>query len=207
VLSAADSDGRPLLLLSQLAEHTKNIEADDRVSLLFDGTQGLVDPLTGPRATVQGRIARTDERRDRARYLARHPSAEQYADFGDFAFYVVEPTRVHLVAGFGRIIWIDGGSWPYDRHDAEALSAHEAAIVDHMNTDHADTLALYATALLGQVAGPWRMIGIDPEGIDLGLNGRPARLAFDTPVADPQTARKALVKLAGIARERTNAAQ
>lgn len=202
VLSAADSDGRPLLLLSELAEHTKNIEADDRVSLLFDGTQGLADPLTGPRATVQGRITRTEAPRRRARYLARHPSAARYADFGDFAFYVVDPIRVHLVAGFGRITWIEGDSWLYDRNAAEALASHEAGIVDHMNTDHADAIALYATALLGLPAGDWRMAGIDPDGIDLALDGRLARLPFDESVEDPQAARTALVRMAQAARRR-----
>ncbi|HUN51591.1 MAG TPA: pyridoxamine 5'-phosphate oxidase family protein, partial [Candidatus Sulfotelmatobacter sp.] len=105
VLTACDHDGSPLLLISGLAEHTKNITADPRVSLLFDGTAGLADRLTGARATVLGRAERSQEPHHRERFLARHPSAAMYAGFGDFAFYRVSIARTHLVAGFGRIHW------------------------------------------------------------------------------------------------------
>jgi putative heme iron utilization protein len=108
VLVATDHDGVPLLLLSDLAEHSANIAADDRVSLLIDGTAGLDDPLTGPRLTVVGRATRSDHAGHRERYLARHESAAQYADFGDFAFYRIAMESGHLVAGFGRIDWIAG---------------------------------------------------------------------------------------------------
>ena len=89
VLTACDHDASPLLLISALAEHTKNITADPRVSLLFDGTSGLADRLTGARATVLGRAERSQEPRHRDRFLARHASAALYAGFGDFAFYRV----------------------------------------------------------------------------------------------------------------------
>ncbi len=103
VLVAADQDGSPILLLSDLAEHSRNLAADDRASLLFDGTAGLEDRLTGPRLTVLGRAIASDAPSHRARFLARHPGAAQYADFGDFRFYRVAVERAHLVAGFGRI--------------------------------------------------------------------------------------------------------
>ena len=110
VLIADDEDGSPILLLSDLAGHSRNLAADDRASLLFDGTAGLEDRLTGPRLTVLGRAARSADPDHRARYLARHPSAERYADFGDFAFYRVAPESGHLVAGFGRIHAIAGAA-------------------------------------------------------------------------------------------------
>jgi hypothetical protein len=108
VLVAGDADGAPILLLSDLSEHARNIAADPRVSLLIDGTAGLKDPLTGPRATILGRAVRADDARRKARFLARHPRAKVYAGFKDFHLYRVEPARVHFVAGFGRIFWIDG---------------------------------------------------------------------------------------------------
>jgi hypothetical protein len=108
VLVATDDQGEPILLLSDLAEHSRNIAADDRVSLLIDGTAGHDDPLTGPRLTLQGRAARRDDGRFREVYLGRHASAAQYADFGDFAFYGIAVERAHLVAGFGRIDWVSG---------------------------------------------------------------------------------------------------
>lgn len=200
VLSAADHDSAPLLMLSSLAEHSRNIAADDRVSLLFDGTAGLDDPLTGARVTVLGRAVKSDEPRHRARFLARHPSAAQYADFGDFATYAVRPERAHLVAGFGRITWIRATDLLLDGARHQALIEAESDIVQHMNADHADAVALYATALLGRAGGRWTMTGIDPEGCDLRRDGELARLDFDAPIETPQAARKVLVDLVGKAR-------
>ena len=107
VLAALDADGTPLLLISDLAEHAKNIARGPRVSLLFDGTAGLADPLTGPRVTVLGEARQSDDPARLKRFLARHPSAELYAGFADFHLYRVEVARAHLVAGFGRIHWIE----------------------------------------------------------------------------------------------------
>lgn len=104
---AVDHDLSPLLLLSDLADHTRNIAADQRVSLLFDGTTTAGVRLAAARASVQGRAAPVVDERLRARYLARHPDARHYAGFGDFRLYRVTVLRVHLVAGFGRIRWLD----------------------------------------------------------------------------------------------------
>ena len=107
VLIAFDADGSPLLLLSRLAQHTKNLLADPRVSLLFDGTAGLADPLTGPRLTVLGQIVLCPDPVCLERYLARHPSTQAYAGFSDFDLYKVAIQRGHYVAGFGRIHWVE----------------------------------------------------------------------------------------------------
>ena len=106
VLAALDHDGTPLLLISDLSEHAKNIKREPRVSLLFDGTQGLDDPLTGPRVTVLGEARVSAEKHLMQRFLARHPAAELYAGFADFHLYRIAVARAHLVAGFGRIHWI-----------------------------------------------------------------------------------------------------
>jgi putative heme iron utilization protein len=103
---AARSDGAPTLLLSKLAEHTQNALGDPRASLLFDGTQGLPRPLTGPRVTLQGSLVKTTDQLARDRYLAKHPEAFGYVGFPDFAFYVLVPVSAHLVAGFGAIHWL-----------------------------------------------------------------------------------------------------
>jgi heme iron utilization protein len=197
---ATDHDGAPLLLLSDLAEHVKNLQEDDRASLLFDATGELDDPLAGERVTLLGRLARTTAPGHRARYLARHPAAAMYADFRDFAFYRMQVERAHLVAGFGRIHWIDGAaalSTP-----RPALAEAEAGILGHMNQDHRDVVQLYGSQLLGLDGDSWIMTGIDPEGCDLRLDHRTARLQFDEPVADPKTARAVLVRLAKRARDR-----
>ena len=103
---ATSSDGSPTLLLSTLAEHTQNALVDSRASVLFDGTQGLPRPLTGPRVTLQGSLIETTDQQVRDRYLAKHPEASEYVGFSDFSFYVLNPVNVHLVAGFGAIHWL-----------------------------------------------------------------------------------------------------
>ncbi|MBY0318331.1 MAG: DUF2470 domain-containing protein [Reyranella sp.] len=198
VLAAVDHDLSPILLLSDLAEHTKAIAADDRVSLLFDGTQGLDQPLTGPRVTLVGRAARSDDARLARRFLARHPDAEMYAGFKDFHFYRVAVARAHLVAGFGKIRWLSAAE--LNAVAADGLADAEAGIVSHMNDDHADAVQLYAGKLLGLAGSDWKMTGIDAEGIDLRQSGQVARLAFDVPLAAASEARKVLVSLVGRAR-------
>ncbi len=106
VLVAEDEDGSPILLLSDLAEHAKNLKRDARASLLIDGTAGSADALAGPRVTLLGSMERVSDQRLKSRFLARHPEAAVYAGFGDFACYRMKLARAHLVEGFGRIEWI-----------------------------------------------------------------------------------------------------
>src|SRR5436190_18246029 len=195
VATACDMDASPILLLSDLAQHTKNLAAGPFVSLLFEDVAGHPDPLAGPRLTLLGRAERRDDPRALARFTARHPSAAPYAGFADFNLYRVEIERGHLVAGFGRISWVEQGELKFAA-DASALAAAEPEIVEHMNTDHADAVALYAEKLLGRTGSGWRMAGIDPEGLDLRCAGETARLDFPRPVLTPAQVRAALVELA-----------
>lgn len=199
VLAAVDHDLSPILLLSDLAEHTKSILADGRVSLLFDGTGGLDQPLTGPRVTVLGRAARTGDGRLGHRFLSRHPDAALYAGFKDFHFYRVELERAHLVGGFGKIRWLDAAELKPEPAPA-GLAGSEAGIVTHMNDDHADALQLFASKLLGLPGNDWRMTGVDAEGIDLRRGGQVARVPFEMAIADAAGAREALVSLVARAR-------
>lgn len=203
VAVACDHDAAPLLLLSDLAQHTRNLLADRRISLLFEATAGYPDPLAGPRLSVLGHAERFDDARTAARFAARHPPSAQYAGFGDFHLYRVDVERGHLVAGFGRITWIEGGELRF-AGNASALAAAEADIVAHMNREHGDAVALYAERLLGLPGTGWRMIGIDPEGLDLRLSNEQgaaaARLDFEAPVLTPAAARRMLVRLAEEAR-------
>lgn len=198
VLYATLPDATPVLLLSNLAEHTKNLKADPRASLLIDGTTGLADTLTGARATLVGRLEEVDAAVAQARYLARHPSAETYVGFGDFRFYALKTSRAHLVAGFGKIHWIDAGD--IIETPPSPLVEREADIVEHMNDDHADAVGLYATRLLGRAGNGWRMTGIDAEGADLRREGEVARLEFSTRIEDADAARRELVRLVKEAR-------
>jgi len=201
VLVAVDHDLSPILLLSDLAEHSKAIANDSRISLLFDGTAGLAQPLTGPRVTLMGRAAKTDDERLKRRFLRHHPDAEMYAGFGDFNFYKLTLERTHLVGGFGKIRWIE----PRELLAVPPLSElaeGEDGIVAHMNEDHGDAVQLYAASLLGLPGAGWTMTGIDAEGIDLRQAGEVARLPFDAPMTTAAQARALLVSLVAKARER-----
>jgi heme oxygenase (biliverdin-IX-beta and delta-forming) len=201
---ATDHDGAPLLLLSDLADHTRNLAVDPRASLLFDDTGEREDLLAGERVTLQGRISRSDEPRHRRRYLARHPVAAMYADFKDFNFYRLAVERAHLVAGFGRIHWLAASALLAP--PAPVLTAREADIVLHMNDDHPDALDACAQGLLGLTGDGWRLTGVDPEGCDLRRGHRVARLTFAQPLTDAESARAELVRLVRSARARLGAA-
>jgi heme iron utilization protein len=199
VLVAADLDASPLLLLSDLAQHSRNIAFDPRASLLLDGTEGHADRLDGPRLTLLGRAEAVADPRLVARFTARHPSSALYAGFADFRIYRVVVERGHLVAGFGRIEWIEAAELLFSG-DAAALAAAEPAIVLHMNKDHAATVDQLARKLLGREETGWRMTGVDPEGIDLRRERHTARMEFSAPALTAEAARAALVQLADKAR-------
>lgn len=199
VLTACTQAGEPLLFLSDLADHTTNMNADARVSLLVDGTYGLDDPLMGSRASIQGKIEKIEDPLAQTRYVRRHPSAGLYAGFKDFNLYRITPERAHLVAGFGRIHWAEDGLL-YDG-DAQVLAEAEAEILAHMNADHLDAIGLYANRLLGLEGVGWFMTGVDPEGCDLRRQGQVARVEFDAPAEDSNAVRRELVQLVQRARE------
>lgn len=200
VLFACDHAAHPLLLISDLADHTQNLYADNRCSLLLDGTAGLAEPLTGPRVTLMGRAEKVIDDILVRRFTARHPGSEFYAGFGDFHLFRMAIDRAHLVAGFGRIHWMDGADVTYDASKAAALIDQESDVVAHMNEDHSDAVGLYANGVLGLPGVGWKLTGLDPEGADLRRDGTVARLSFDKPVHDAETARVELVRLVKRAR-------
>jgi putative heme iron utilization protein len=196
---ATDHDGSPLLLLSRLAVHTKNLLADARASLMLDERKAG-DPLEGARVMLMGTIAAAAEPPARRRYLARHPEAEAFAGFADFAIYRMQIARAHLVAGFGRIVDLAAGDVLTDISGASALIEAEPDAVSHINADHRDALRLYATKLLGAADGEWRCTGCDPEGLDLRLDRAGLRLPFPQRVTAPGPLRAVLRELADKAR-------
>ena len=198
VTIATDTDGTPLMLLSRLSAHTRNLLADPRASLLFSAG-GKGDPLAHPRLTVTGRATQSAEPRHRARFLARHPKAALYADFPDFGFFALEPGAGHLNGGFAKAAVLKADELRLDLTGAEALVAGEAGAVKHMNADHLDALALYAAGT-GAESGPWRLTGLDPEGMDLLAADRTARVLYPEPVREMGALRKVLVAMAAQAR-------
>lgn len=199
---ATDYDGAPILLISKLAHHTGNLERDGRCSLLL-AQGGRGDPMAHPRLTLVATAARTQSPQARARFLRRNPKAALYADFPDFSFWRAEIAAVHLNGGFARAADFGPGQLLTDVSAAHSLIEAEADILDHMNADHADALALYAGKLAGVKTGAansWRASGIDPEGLDLICGDATARVVFPARIATPQEAREMLVDLARLAR-------
>jgi heme iron utilization protein len=199
---ATAADGSPLLLISRLAVHTKNILADTRVSLMLDERRAG-DPLEGARVMLMGTAHATDDPNARRRYLERQPEAEMFADFADFGFYRIALGGAHLVAGFGRIVDLSSADILTEIAGAEALVDAEAEIVAHMNAEHLSAIRLYATRLLGDSDGDWRCVGCDPGGLELQLHRRARRLDFPERVASPGVLRQVLKSLAEEARQKS----
>src|SRR5262245_39920049 len=132
---ATAADGAPILLISRLAVHTKNILTDSRVSLMLDERKAG-DPLEGARVMLMGTATVTGDENARRRYLARQPGAEAFADFGDFAFYEIKLKGAHLVAGFGRIVDLKSADLLTDLTGAQPLLEAETGVIEHMNQDH-----------------------------------------------------------------------
>ena len=191
-----DSHGRPLILIASIAQHTKNIRADARVSLtVFDRTEP--DLQAAGRVTVLGDARRLpdDERALALRYYRYFPQSHDYDRTHDFAFYAIEPRRIRFIGGFGAIHWFEPAALvlanPFD-------AAAESGIVEHMNDDHAKALLHYcAVAGISVPDGVTpELVGCDSEGINLRLDARVVRIAFTAPVQTLQAVRQVLVAMA-----------
>jgi heme iron utilization protein len=203
---ATDADGSPVILISRLSTHTANLEADGRASVLL-AVAGKGDPLAHPRLTLIGSFHQlprddADEARVRRRFLARHPKAELYAGFGDFSFWRLAVVSAHLNGGFARAADLKAGDVMTDICGAAELIEAEAGAVAHMNTDHAEAVRLYATKLIGAEDGPWRLTGLDPEGLDLTWGDATLRLPFSERVTGLAQLRRVVADLAKTARAR-----
>jgi putative heme iron utilization protein len=199
---ASHVDASPILLISRLALHTKNILADNRVSLMLD-ERAAGDPLEGARIMLAGRAEETAGEAAgvlRRRYLNAHPSAEAFVDFKDFSFFRIVPSGAHLVAGFGRIIDLTPAQFLTKIDDASELLEAEQGAVEHMNEDHREAMNLYATRLLGAEPADWTCTGCDPDGMDMQAGETVLRLDFPERVTSGTALRKMLVRLAGEAR-------
>jgi len=199
---ASHADGSPILLISRLALHTRNLLDDSRVSLMLD-ERAEGDPLEGSRIMLAGRAEEAsgdDAAILRRRYLNAHPAAEAFVDFKDFSFFRIRPSGAHLVAGFGRIVDLNPQQFLTEISDAAALLEAEQGAIDHMNADHLDAMNLYATRLLGAASADWRCTGCDPDGMDMQAGPVTLRLDFPQRIVTPAALRQILKELAGQAR-------
>lgn len=207
-----DHAGQPIILISTIAEHTKNLIADPRLSLLvFSSEQGdgKQDLQANSRLTLIGeaRIIEKDDADLKARYLRYLPQAAGYFDMHDFAFYRMHVQHARYIAGFGKMSWLTGE----DISGAALLAApnqlasQESGIVEHMNEDHGDSMIAYCQHVHQYPAQQAQMLGIDSDGFDVqatGVDGTTAVLRFDfqQPIYDAMSARLALVELSKASR-------
>lgn len=205
VSCVADETGAPIVLISEMAEHTVNVRGDTRASVLMTAnTPDAADPLSTARMTLVGRMELLDDPGERrAAYLDAHPYASYYADFSDFGFWRLDVEQCRFVGGFGHMSWVGGEH--YAQASVDPIAPQAAAIIEHMNTDHADANLLYATVLAGlDDATDAVMVGIDRYGVTLQVatpeSPRMARLGFPAPLTEADQARPAVIELLGRAR-------
>jgi len=191
-----DRDCRPVILISALAEHTRNLAADPRTSLFVHDY--AEDVQAGSRLTLAGEASRlADDTVERERYLRAFPAAADLLALGDFSFWAIAPRQLLFIQGFGRIQWIDAAEFV---PPGGSLADAEAEILSHMNADHTVALADYCRHHHGISALEVAMTGIDCDGFDVRADGRLLRFEFDGEVTNPGKAREALVAMARAAR-------
>ena len=186
-------DGSLLILISTLAEHTKNIQHDPRVSL-------ITHDQNNPHIQTQGRVTVigtaqiiADKEQTGARYLRYFPETENYFAMHDFSFYRITPLALRYIGGFGKIHWIDAQNYLVPRY---ALIGQEADVIVHMNADHRDTMRRYCQRFHQVEPLNMEMLGIDCDGFDVRADGNVLRFDFAEPVLDAQQARAVLVEMA-----------
>lgn len=204
---ALDAGNRPVVLISTMAMHTRNLLADSRCSLFVSTPGAAGDPLGASRVTLLGKAAAVpddDVAGLRAAYLERHPSSSYWVDFDDFAFYRMATVDVYYVGGFGVMGWVDAGA--FSRAEPDPLADAGPAIIEHMNADHSDTLVLLAQSLKGIEAETAAMTAVDRLGFHVRLQTperiRSVRIGFSSEVRTPEACREAFVVMARAARMR-----
>lgn len=197
-----DHTGCPIILISTLAEHTKNLDANPRCSLIVQPYSP--DMQVAGRATLVCEAHRLPDKNGVGpdapgpRYLRFHPQAESYFAMHDFHFYRLQPVRVRWIGGFGKIHWVEAADYLLEH---TPLAEAEPGILEHMNADHAHNLRAYCQHGFGVEPAQVEMIGIDPDGFDIRTEAKTLRFMFATPVNDAQSARAALVELARVSKQ------
>jgi putative heme iron utilization protein len=200
-----DEQGRPIFLISTMAMHTQNLQADPRASLLVTQDDAGGDPLGASRATLVGNvlpIPQSEVTEARKLYLARYANSKYWVDFEDFSFYRMDVVDIYYVGGFGVMGWVSASE--YDRSQPDPLADSMADIIQHMNADHKDALVLLARRFAHIEPQEATMIAVDRLGFHVRLKTqdgmRGARIGFLREVSNPAETRKVLVEMVDRAR-------
>ena len=197
--------GSPVFLISTMAMHTQNLQADPRASLLVSQPDASGDPLGASRVTLLGNVApipKLEVADARKAYLERYANSKYWVDFEDFSFYRMEAIDVYYVGGFGVMGWVT--ALEYGRAEPDPLADAAAEIVRHMNADHKDALILLARVFAGMDSLEAAMTAVDRLGFSVRLKTqegmRGARIAFLREVRSPEETRAVLVEMTRQAR-------
>lgn len=200
-----DDHGRPIFLISSMAMHTQNLQADARASLLVTQPDTDGEPLGASRVTLVGNVLpvpNTELAQARELYLSRHANSKYWVDFEDFSFHRMDVIDVYYVGGFGVMGWVSASD--YDRSQPDPLADSMAGIIQHMNADHKDALVLLARTNARIESMEAMMTAVDRLGFHVRLktaNGmRGARIAFPNEVRNASETRKVLVEMVQHAR-------
>jgi len=200
-----DDHGRPLFLISTMAMHTQNLQADSRASLLVAQQETDGEPLGASRVTLVGNVllvSNTDLAEVRKLYLDRHANSKYWVDFEDFSFYRMDVVDVYYVGGFGVMGWVSASD--YDRSRPDPLADSMAGIIQHMNTDHKDALVLLARKFAHIESTEATMTAVDRLGFQVRLKTpdgmRGARIGFMQEARSAAETRKVLVEMVQHAR-------
>ena len=202
---AVDDHGRPIFLISTMAMHTQNLQADPRASLLVTQNDAGGDPLGASRVTLLGNVLPlppSEVAEARKLYLARYANSKYWVDFEDFSFYRMVAVDVYYVGGFGVMGWIPVSE--YDRARPDPLADSMAEIIQHMNADHQEALVLLARVFARIESQEAKMTAVDRLGFQARLKTqdgiRGARIAFLREVSNPAETREVLVEMVQQAR-------
>jgi putative heme iron utilization protein len=202
-----DDRGRPIFLISTMAMHTQNLQADPRASLLVTQSDSDSDPLGASRVTLVGNVLPVSESEisaARSLYLARYANSKHWVDFDDFSFHRMDVVDIYYVGGFGVMGWVSAAE--YERSQPDPLVDSMAEIIDHMNVDHRDALVLLAREFAGIQSQEATMTAVDRLGFHIRLNTpdgiRGTRIAFLREVSNPAETRTVLVEMVKHARSR-----
>jgi putative heme iron utilization protein len=204
-----DDRGRPIFLISTMAMHTQNLRSDPRSSLLVTQDDVGGDPLGASRVTLIGNvisIPQAEVAEARPLYLASYPNSKYWVDFEDFSFYRMDVIDVYYVGGFGVMGWVSASE--YDSSQPDPLADSMSEIIQHMNTDHKDSLVLLARKFARIDSQEATMTAVDRLGFHARLKTqegmRGARIAFLREVANPTETRSVLVEMVQQARSQAD---
>ncbi len=206
-LVAYDYDLSPIILLSDLSEHTVNIKQNNLISLMICEEEKVYqffpkfkkqfgdyeDPMSRPRITLIGEIKVTKDLSHKKRFLTRHPAAKLYSDFNDMNFYVLKIKTAHLVGGFAHVKWFSKKELICK--DFSNFKEMEHDVIEHMNSHHKESIDLYTRKILKNRMKNWRIVGIDPDGFDLRKKNKLLRLFFDKEINDAKKLRGVFINL------------